>query len=139
MRKLSLVFCLFFLSATAYGNEMKIEKVPTSHESVLEQWEVVTENPDIYGVSVAKQDMPEFAWNIYVVAAEFIRDEPLESKFRKEIESALLGVEGVKKVEEADREVWVVDGNPNGGKIVQAVLDVLIKLDGDISAYLEEY
>lgn len=120
-----------------YG--IKIEKVPSGHESILEQWEVVAENPDIFGISIAKQDSIDFSWSIVVNAAEFIRDDPLETKFRNRIARALSSIEGVKQVEEADREVWVVSGSPEGREMAKAVVDVLISLNDEIQSYIEEF
>ena len=60
-------------------------------------------------------------WHVTVSAMELVREEPLESELRDGIQIALEGVAGVEDIEEEDREVWMVGGEPGGEALVAAV------------------
>ncbi|MEM8594821.1 MAG: hypothetical protein AAGF06_08440, partial [Pseudomonadota bacterium] len=76
----------------------------------------------------------DFEWGVYVSVAEFIREEPFESRFRSMIHEAISGVEGVESAYEQDRELWGLEGDPSGEALVHAVLSVLRVLESDIKA-----
>lgn len=73
------------------------------------------------GVDLSADDGEEFAWTIAVAAAEFIREEPLESEFRAAVEAAARRVAGVTDVVEEDRETWLAAGDPDGAELTEAV------------------
>jgi len=98
----------------------EIEQViPPEDEEVGEQWQRLTDDPDLRGVDASRDEGGE--WRIGIMAAEFIREEPLESEFRKGVDSALRSVSGVTNVWEEDRELWVAEGSPSGRDLVAAV------------------
>jgi hypothetical protein len=63
-----------------------------------------------------------------VAAAEFIRNEPLESTFRARLDEELRAVAGVTGVAEEDREVWIVAGDPTGAALTRAAALVVDEL-----------
>lgn len=66
---------------------------------------------DLRMVDVTVVDLGDpWPFQVGVAMAEFVREEPLESRMRREVEAALRGVDGVRDVAEEDREVWVVAG-----------------------------
>lgn len=114
-----------------------IKQVKPEDEEIIEEWVVESDNNDVWGVYVTKMDDEyEFPWNITIAAAEFIREEPLESKFRDLVEKALSAVTGVDEVIEEDREVWLVDGEPDGKALMEASLSVIKELSSDIEKIL---
>lgn len=115
-----------------------IRQVEPADEGILAHWEATAENIDLFGLAAVNEDLPEYQWSVCVNAAEFICDEPLESKFRHSIAEAIRAVDGVNKLEEADREVWIVDGKLDGGALLEAISKVLIELEPEIVAYLRE-
>ncbi|WP_413663588.1 hypothetical protein ACG1BZ_21365 [Microbulbifer sp. CNSA002] len=94
--------------------------------------------PQVSGVIASKED-GEDEWYVFVNAAEFVRDEPLESKLRKVVHESLLNVNGVKSVEEADREEWLVMGNPDGKDLVRACINGLKSIESEIEVYINSF
>jgi hypothetical protein len=68
-----------------------------------EAWERVTGEPDVRGVEAGRIDFAG-GWNVTVAVMEFVREDPLESEFRRRIAAALRSVGGVETAEEMDRE-----------------------------------
>lgn len=79
---------------------------------VLEEWSRETDEPEARGLSVTRQEGDDWNYAVTVSAMEFVRVEPLETILRDDIRRALSAVPGVRRVEEEDREVWIVDGKP---------------------------
>ncbi len=104
----------------------EVEEHDTGDDEIAEAWQRHCHEPDLEGVEasrlVAGGDWP---WQVSIAAAEFVREEPFESEFRRRVEAALRGVDGVADVAEEDREVWLVAGSPPGPDLVRAVADAL--------------
>ena len=91
------------------------------------------------GVEVTPMDsrLPDgTAWQVGVVAMEFVRTEPLEGVLRGELAEALEGVAGVTEVEEEDREVWTVEGGADASALGEAALVVLRRHETAVRACL---
>ena len=95
-------------------------------DGIEEQWIRETSDPDFRDVEAAK--MHEKTWQVSVRLAEFVREEPLESEMRQQIEATLRSVDGVSDVQEMDREVWTVYGTPLGPELVRAAGEVVDRL-----------
>ncbi len=95
----------------------------------------VTDEPHILGVTVSQEE-PQL-WVVFINVAEFVREEPLEAEFRSTVERSLSGVNGVKSVVEADREVWVVEGNVQGEELLRATVSGLKTIHEKLKAYVE--
>ena len=125
------------LNLEEYGIEIK--QVDQVDDGILAHWEATADNIDLFGIAAVNEDLPEYQWSVCVNAAEFICDEPLESKFRSRIAEAIRAVKGVNKLEEADREVWIVDGTLNGRELLEAIVKVLVELKPEIVTYLSAH
>jgi hypothetical protein len=96
---------------------------------IVEEW--VRDIPlgpahEALGVDASKHPQSGgWTWTVFVSAMEFVREEPLESKLRGAIITALRNVDGVLQAESEDREVWIVRGEPSGRALVDAVADVV--------------
>ncbi len=75
-------------------------------EELEEEWIRETDEPEVRNVGAAKASDHE--WQVDIWAAEFVREEPLESTMRTRVVERLRSVPGVTDVAEEDREVWVV-------------------------------
>jgi hypothetical protein len=134
-----LVFgAVIVLAARAAGKtEIKVRKVEPADSGVLEQWERVTDEEEIFGVSASRTAQPKWKWQVFVAAAEFVREEPLESTLVERITSALKKVEGVKAVAHEDREVWIIEGDPSGEALVRAASTALDSLAPQLRKHME--
>ncbi|NKZ08860.1 hypothetical protein [Actinomadura latina] len=101
-----------------------IQQIQPLDSGITEEWARNTDEPDLRAVSAAKLREGPW-WSVGVQVMEFIRAEPLESELRRRIAAALTSVSGVADVEEEDREVWTVTGDPTGKALVEAVAQVL--------------
>lgn len=117
------------------GNIVVIKLQPMDSE-ILEEWIRETEEEDILGIGAArtKGDWP---WSVFVYAAEFIREDPLESELYQSIEKALESVPGVTDVFHEDREKWIIKGNPRGEDLVRACSLAVDKLSSAIREVYE--
>jgi len=106
--------------------EIAVKQIPSSDEEILEEWVNVTENEEILGVS-ATRSKSEWSWTVSIYAAEYIREEPLESELYESINKALTTVPGVAAIDHEDREVWIIKGNPKGEDLVKACVNALYK------------
>ncbi|MFA1537573.1 hypothetical protein [Actinomadura monticuli] len=101
-----------------------IRQIRPLDSGIAEEWVRETDEPELRGVSASKhRDGPW--WSVGVAVMEFARAEPLESELRCRIAEALTAVTGVTGVEEEDREVWAVFGDPEGNALVEAVAQVV--------------
>ena len=114
---------------------MVIEK---TEEDGLIEWSHQAAEPEIFGVSASQEEDDEY-WAVFVSAAEFVREEPLESKLRSAVASALASVPNVTSVEEEDREVWVVEGDVNGKELVASTVAALKSIYPELKAYLDAF
>jgi hypothetical protein len=62
----------------------------------------------------------DWPWQVAVHAAEFFREEPLQSLLVDAVTAALSNVPGVKRAIQEDREVWVLQGQTSGEQLVHA-------------------
>lgn len=67
-------------------------------------------------------------WSVEVAAAEFVRQDPLESELRQQMAAALSAVDGADYVWEGDREFWGVIGATSGEALVRGAWHVLDRL-----------
>ena len=115
---------ILVFSSALLGQEKKtaieVRKVASKDISAAEEWERVTTEVDVLGVSAVRGKQPNGSWRITVNAAEFVRKDPLESRLQNAIESALKKVNGVKRVAHEDREVWLVQGEASGDELVRS-------------------
>ena len=88
-------------------------------EDFEEQWQRTTDEPNFRDLSVSRSRWAE-EWSLWVNAAEFIRDEPLEGEFRSGLDAALRAVPNVTDVREEDREVWIITGTATGPELIAA-------------------
>lgn len=130
------------LAASLLGNVVKpaieVRKITPQDSEIVEEWERVTRERDIVGVSAAKLKRPKWNWQIFVNAAEFVRTEPLEGRLEREITAALRKVGGVSAVVREDREVWLVQGDTSGGNLVRACAVALDRLGPEIRQHMED-
>ena len=104
-----------------------------------EEWIRETAEPEVRNVGALKMiEGGDDAWQVTVWAAEFVREEPLESLLRKRMHQALRSVEGVTRVAEEDREVWLVSGDPSGADLTQAAASVVDELADQIRHHIEQ-
>jgi hypothetical protein len=68
--------------------------------------------------------------------AEFLREDPLERELREAMAAALQGVPGTTDVEEEDREIWHVEGEPSGAALVRAAAVVVDGLAARAKAHV---
>ena len=107
---------------------VQIVPLPDYDEHYDQGWERVTDEFELYGIDASKLAGKPW-WQVGVAAAEFI-SAPLpaefQSDFRHRIATALRSVAGVERVDEEDREVWLVTGQPPSAlALIEAVAPVL--------------
>ena len=71
-------------------------------EELEEEWIRETDEPEVRNVGASKD--PDFGWQVHIWAAEFVREDPLESTMRQRLAERLRTLPGVTKVWEEDRE-----------------------------------
>ncbi len=114
-----------------------VTRVPDDEVDGVEAWIRWTTEPDVRGIEVIRiSAQGPWQWQVLVGAMEFVRREPLESRLRTAIGSALRSVEGAVQVEEEDTEKWIVDGDPSGEALAVAVAAALDELAPETRAYL---
>jgi hypothetical protein len=87
--------------------------------------------------SLVGVDAPESSWTVFVCMAEFIRGGPLEDEMRSSVDRALRDVPGVVSVWEEDRELWALNGDPDGADLVRAVSEAVDHLGPRARAHLD--
>jgi hypothetical protein len=100
----------------------EITKVPDDEADGDEAWIRETDEPELLNVEACRSGD---GWQVIVWVAEFLREDPLEAEFRAAMDAALRGVAGVTDVQEEDRELWAVDGQPAGDALLRAAADVV--------------
>ena len=110
--------------------------VEKQEEGGVIEWINRTNEPDILGVGASKERGDRY-WSVFVNAAEFVREEPLESEFRNVVANALSRVKGVTSVKEEDREVWLVKGDAQGSELVLATVKALHTIYPKLRAYID--
>jgi hypothetical protein len=87
------------------------QRIPLMDESNAEEWERLTDDPDLGGVEACRSE--DDGWRVTLGVAEFVRREPLESELVAGVEAAIRSVPGVTGVWHEDREQWVARGTPS--------------------------
>jgi hypothetical protein len=101
-------------------------------EELAEEWIRETDEPEVRNVGANKWLDGE--WQVSIWAAEFVRQEPLQSRMKSMLTEALQAVAGVTSVWQEDREVWHVTGTPTGSELTGAAAAVVDSLEDDIRA-----
>ena len=130
------LFVLMFLLNSGFIDAMENIRIEKVKDDEFVEYVHQGENPQILGVSASKEIGDE-DWYVFIVVAEFIREEPLESKFRKLIHESLSQIEGVTLVEEADREEWLVKGNVNGEELVKVCVTALSSIYPELEEFMK--
>ncbi len=104
-------------------------------EELDEEWIRETDEPEVRNVGASK--WPDGGWQVSVWVAEFVREEPLESRLRQLLAEKLRDVSGVTSVSEEDREVWHVEGSPNGAELVRAAAVAVDSLADEIRVQMD--
>jgi hypothetical protein len=99
-----------------------IEQVTPADDEIEQEW--VRNSEDEFR-SVSANKPHESMWQVTLGLAEFLREEPLESEMRREMDRVLRAVPGVSDVTEGDRELWAVAGSPRGEDLVRAAASVV--------------
>ena len=118
-------------------DEIVVRRVKSMDAEIPEEWERVTDDEEVLGVSVSRTSHPEWKWQVCVTVAEFVREEPLESSLVRHITSAMKNVDGVRAVAHEDREVWLIKGDASGEALVRAVSSALDSLAPQLRGHLE--
>jgi hypothetical protein len=75
------------LAVSLRGKEKKptieVRKIIPEDNTVLEEWQRVTNEPDILGVEAAKMNGSKWKWQVFINAAEFVRKERWQGVWRK--------------------------------------------------------
>ena len=111
-------------AAVSYRRPMPddIEQVTPIDEEIEQEW---VRNSDDEFRSIGAHKPHDYVWQVTIGLAEFLREEPLESEMRREMDRVLRAVSGVSNVIEGDREVWDVAGSPTGEDLVRAAAGVV--------------
>jgi hypothetical protein len=128
-------------SLTCFADEkgnahIEVKKVKPADDEILEEWERVTDEPDVLGVEVARTKQARWTWQVFIHAAEFVRGGTAEARLEKAVTAALRGVPGVKAVIREDREVWRLEGTPKGEEVVRACATAIDALAPEIRKHL---
>ena len=108
-------------------------RIAPSDPEIAEEWIRETAEPDVGNVGASRwAEASEWPWRVWAAAAEFLRNDPLEARFRRRMGDELRRVAGVRAVSEEDREVWLVSGEPNGAALTRAAAVVVDELEEEI-------
>jgi hypothetical protein len=101
-----------------------------SDDELREYWERLPGDENhLRGVEVAAWEEPdESEWQVTIWAREYFRDDPLGLELQRRLESALGGVPGVTRVENASWETWDVSGEASGEALCRAAAGVVDEL-----------
>jgi hypothetical protein len=99
-----------------------------------EEW-LYGEDDEVRYVDVTKSEQGGI--QVSVGAAEFVREEPFESRLRAAILNAINSVDGVESAAEEDREVWFVEGEPSGEALARSVGAAIDSMYDELSAYVD--
>jgi len=129
---------LFVASACSTAStSIEVKRIEPMDSSILEEWTRVTDNEDVLGVSASKSTESNGEWQVFINVAEFIREEPLESKLYKRITESLTKIDGVVEVIHEDREVWLVRGDVTGEKLVRSSSAALNELHEELATAVD--
>ena len=126
----------FMASACSIASTpIEVKRIEPIDNSILEEWTRVTDNEDVLGVSASKS--ADGDWQVFINVAEFIREEPLESKLYQRITESLTGIDGVVEVIHEDREVWLVRGDVTGEALVRSSSTALNELHEELATAVD--
>jgi len=108
--------------------EIEVLQLVPADSECLEEWIRVTDEKDLFGVCVTRFRQGDWPWRVSIHAAEFIRDDPLQSQVFDAITSALNAAPGASRAVQEDREVWLVQGSLTGEVLVRSCAAVLDRL-----------
>ena len=123
------------LSRVETADSIAIRQLQPMDSGILESWDRVTDERDLFGISASKINRANWQWQVFVSVAEFVREDPLESILNRELETALREVRGVEEVVHEDQEVWIIAGDPNGEALVRSAAGVVDKLEPELRRY----
>jgi hypothetical protein len=112
-----------------------VRHLPPDDVDGEEDWERLTDEPDVRGVEATRGRDPEWPWSVGVYAMESVRDELLEGDVRHAMIVELWSVPGVTGVLDQDREVWIVGGEPSGDDLLGAAAKVVDAFADRIRVY----
>jgi hypothetical protein len=101
----------------------EIRQVEPEDDEITEEWERLTSEPEILGVSACLAGAD--GWVVSIWAQEFYREQPLALELRERVQSALRAVPGVTGVGEHDNESWGVSGSPSGEALMRAATSIV--------------
>jgi hypothetical protein len=102
-----------------------VVQVEPDYEGIAEEWERLTDEPDIRGVSAAKRDRID-GWVVDVYVQQvYPEDDPLGAELRQLIQGALRSVDGVVDVHKRDSDSWRVTGAPSVEALTRAAARVV--------------
>ena len=78
-------------------------------------------------------------WQVTVSVMEFLREDPLETEFRRRMAAALRAVGGVATADEQDREIWFVTGTPSGKAPAQAAAQGIDEMADEARARMHHF
>ena len=135
----AVIAIMFFVASTWSIASMPIEvkRIEPMDSSILEEWTRVTDNEDVLGVSASKSAESNGEWQVFINVAEFVREEPLESKLYQHITDSLSGIDGVVEVIHEDREVWLVRGDVTGEALVRSSSAALNELHEELATAVD--
>jgi hypothetical protein len=93
------------------AEEIRQVAVGDEDGDAFEAWERTTTTADMRSVWAHKTSLPDWTWEITVAALEFVREDPLESRLRGALRTALQAVPGATAVSEEHRETLQVAGH----------------------------
>jgi hypothetical protein len=93
-------------------------QVTPDDDTIGEEWIRDVDYGDPTGVTASRAKSG--GWHVYVDILELVREGELERMLREAVDRALREVTGVAEVEEEDREVYFVTGEPRGDALVTA-------------------
>lgn len=99
-----------------------VEQITPADDELEQEW--VRRSDDEFRFVGAHKPY-DYMWQVTLAIAEFLREEPLESEMRREMDRVLRAVPAVTDVTEGDREVWDVAGSPTGEDLVRAAASVV--------------
>lgn len=130
----------FVIVSVARANtkpSIEVKQITPADSEILEEWIRVTNEHEILGVTASKGRDGDWQWQVFIAVAEFVRQEPLESKLVRRITAALQKVPGAKAVAHEDREVWLIQGEVSGEQLVRSVSETLDTLAPELRKHIE--
>lgn len=131
---------LFLVSACSTASiPIEVKSIEPMDSSIAEEWTRVTDNEDVLGVSASKSSESNGDWQVFINVAEFVREEPLESRLYQRITDALTSIGGVVEVVHEDREVWLVRGDVTGEALVRSSAVALNELHEELETAINGF